>query len=57
MSNPPRRRRRRRIHPIIKLLFSLAAIGLMLYFATFAFKYCMGLVMTGEEYVVQLPGQ
>ena len=57
MSNPPRRRRRRRIHPIIKLLFSLAAIGLMLYFATFAFKYCMGLFMTGEEYVVQLPGQ
>ena len=57
MSDMPRRRRRRRIHPILKLVFSLAAIGLMLYLATFAFKYCMGLFMVGEDYVVQLPGQ
>ena len=57
MSNPPRRRRRRRIHPIIKFLFSVAAIGLMLYLANFAFKYCLGLFMVGEDYVVQLPGQ
>ena len=57
MSNPPRRRRRRRIHPIVKFLFSLAAIGLMLYVATFAFRFCMGLFMEGEEYVVQLPGE
>ena len=28
MSDTPRRRRRRRIHPILKLMFSLAAIGL-----------------------------
>ena len=34
MSNPPRRRRRRRMPPILKFLFSLAAIGLMLYLAT-----------------------
>ena len=57
MSNPPRRRRRRRIHPLIKFLFSLAAVGLMLYLAGFAFRYCMGLFMVGEDYVVQLPGQ
>ena len=57
MSNPPRRRRRRRIHPIVKFLFSLAAIGLMLYTATFAFKFCMGLFIADEEYVVQLPGE
>ena len=57
MSNHPRRRRRRRIHPIFKFLFSLAAICLMLFLSTFAFKYCMGLFVAGEEYVVQLPGQ
>ena len=57
MSNPPRRRRRRRIHPIFKFLFSLAAICLMLFLSTFAFKYCMSLFVVGEEYVVQLPGQ
>lgn len=57
MSTPPRRRRRRRIHPVFKFLFSLAAIAFMLYLATFAFKYCMGLFLVGEEYVVQLPGQ
>ena len=57
MSNPPRRPRRRRIHPILKFLFSLAAIGLMLYMATFAFRFCMGLFLEGEEYVVQLPGE
>ena len=56
MSDMPRRRRRRRIHPILKLVFSLAAIGLMLYLATFAFRYCLGLFMVGEDYVVQLPG-
>lgn len=57
MSNPPRQRRRRRMPPILKFLFSLAAIGLMLYLATFAFKFCAGLFMTGEDYVVQLPGK
>lgn len=57
MSNAPRRRKRRRMHPIFKFFFSLAAICLMLFLSTFAFKYCMGLFVVGEEYVVQLPGQ
>lgn len=52
-----RRRKRRRIHPIIKFLFSAAAIALLLYLAGFAFRYCLGLFLVGEEYVVQLPGQ
>ena len=52
-----RRRRRRRIHPIIKLLFSVAAIALMLYVAGFAFRYCLGLFISDEEYVVKFPGQ
>ena len=52
-----RRRKRRRIHPIIKLLFSAAAIALLLYLAGFAFRYCLGLFIADEDYIVQLPGQ
>ena len=53
----PRKRRRPGIPPIIKFLFSIAALCLILYLAGFAFRFCMGLFMTGEDYVVQLPGQ
>lgn len=53
----PRRRKRRRIHPIIKLLFSGAALALLLYLSGFAFRYCLGLFIVDEDYVVQLPGQ
>ena len=52
-----RKRRRRRIHPAIKFLFSAAALALLLYLAGFAFRYCMGLFLVGDEYLVQLPGQ
>ena len=58
MSNQrPRKRRRFRIHPVIKFLFSIAAICLMLYLAGFAFRYCLGLFIADEDYLVQLPGQ
>ena len=57
MRNSPRRRRKHRIHPIIKFLFSLAAIALMLYLATFAFQFCLGLFIADDDYVVQVPGQ
>ena len=53
----PRKRRRPGIPPIIKFLFSIAALCLILYLAGFAFRFCMGLFMTGEDYIVQLPGQ
>ncbi len=56
MSNE-RRRRRRRIHPAVKFLFSLAAIALLLYLSGFAFRYCLGLFIADEDYIVQFPGQ
>jgi len=56
MSNE-RPRKRRRIHPIIKFLFSIAAIALLLHLAGFAFRYCLGLFIVNEDYVVQLPGR
>lgn len=56
MSNEPRRKRRR-IHPAVKLLFSAAAIGLLLYLAGFAFRYCLGLFIVDEDYILNLPGK
>lgn len=56
MSNE-RPRKRRRIHPIIKLVFCVAAIALLLHLAGFAFRYCLGLFIADEDYLVQLPGQ
>ena len=56
MSNE-RRRKKRRIHPVIKFLFSVAAIALLLYLSGFAFRYCLGLFIANDAYVVQLPGQ
>ena len=52
-----RRQKRRRIHPAVKLLFSVAAIGLLLYLAGFAFRYCLGLFIVNEDYILQLPGK
>lgn len=56
MSNE-RRRKRRRIHPAIKFLFSVAAICLLLYLAGFAFRYCLGLFLVGDDYILQIPGK
>lgn len=56
MSNE-RRTRRRRIHPAVKLLFSIASIALLLYLAGFAFRYCLGLFIDNDDYILQLPGK
>lgn len=52
-----RPRKRRRIPPIVKFLFSVAAIAFLLYLAGFAFRYCLGLFIVNDDYVVQLPGR
>ena len=56
MSND-RKRKKRRIHPVIRFLLSTAAVALLLYLSGFAFRYCLGLFIADEEYIVQLPGQ
>lgn len=56
MSNE-RPRKRRRIPPVIKLLFSATAIALLLYLAGFAFRFCLGLFIVNDDYVLQLPGK
>ena len=56
MSNE-RRHKRRRIHPAIKFLFSSAAIAFLLYLAGFAFRYCLGLFIINDDYILQIPGK
>ena len=56
MSNE-RRQKRRRIHPAVKFLLSAAAIGLLLYLAGFAFRYCLGLFIADEDYILRFPGK
>ena len=56
MSNE-HKHKKRRIPPVIKFLFSIATIGLLLYLAGFAFRYCLGLFIADEDYLLQLPGK
>ncbi len=56
MSNE-RRHKRRRMHPAVKFLFSVAAVSLLLYLAGFAFRYCLGLFLVGDDYILQIPGK
>lgn len=56
MSNK-RRYRTRWIYQVVNFLFSSAAIVLLLYLSGFAFRYCLGLFIVNDEYILQLPGQ
>lgn len=49
------KRRRRRIHPSIKLVGSLLLIGALLYMGTFAVRFCLGLFMAGDDYILMNP--
>ena len=50
------KRRRRRIHPAVKFLGSLLVIAALLYAGNFAVRFCLGLFMTGEDYILMDPG-
>ena len=56
MSNE-RRHKRRRVHPAVKFLLSVAAVCLLLYLAGFAFRYCLGLFIVDDDYVLNVPGK
>lgn len=51
------RRRRISVHPVIKGIASLIAIGALLYLGTFAFRFCLGLFIADEKYIMSLPGE
>ncbi len=54
MSEP---RKRRRIHPAVKGLGSLIMIGVLLFLGTFAVRFCLGLFVVDEDYILSVPGE
>jgi len=51
------KRRRRRIHPSIKLIGSLILIAALLYLGNYAVRFCLGLFLTGEDYILMNPDE
>lgn len=51
-----RKKERWRLHPVLKGLGSVIVLAVILSLSVYAFKFCMGLFMTGD-YIVTLPGQ
>lgn len=50
-------RKFRGLHPLVKLFGSLVLMGLLLYLGTFAIRFCMGLFVKGDDFILQLPGE
>ena len=57
MSHPRNQKPKFRIHPLIRLGASAIMIGVLLYLGSFALRFCLGLFVTGEEYIISLPGE
>lgn len=51
------RRGRRGVHPLLKGTVSLILIAALLYLGTFAIRFCLGLFMPGDKYIMSLPGE
>ena len=51
------RRRPRGIPPVIKGIGSLILIAALLYLGSFAIRFCLGLFMPGDKYIMSLPGE
>ena len=49
-------RKRRRIHPLVKGAASLIAISVLLILSTFAIRFCLGLFMVGDQFILAKPG-
>lgn len=49
-------RSHRQLHPLLRGVLSLIAIVLILLLGSYAIRFCMGLFLTGSEYIVSLPG-
>ena len=49
-------RKRRRIHPLVRGAASLIAISVLLSLSTFAVRFCLGLFMVGDQFILAKPG-
>lgn len=54
MSN---KREKKEMDPVLRFLVSVILICAILLLGNYAIRFCMGLFMTGQEYIVTLPGQ
>ena len=50
-------RRRRRGYPVLKGIGSLILIGILLFLGTYAVRFCLGLFVADEEYILSMPGE
>lgn len=51
------KREKRPLHPIFRLLGAVLALSLIWFFGGYAFRFCMGLFVLGDDYIVTLPGK
>lgn len=51
------KRRRRRVNPVVKGIGSLILIGILLFLGTYAVRFCLGLFMVGDDYILSVPGE
>lgn len=54
MSQP---RKRRKTYPLLKAMGSLILICVLLILSTYAIRFCLGLFMVGEEFILSIPGE
>ncbi len=50
-------RKRRRTYPLLKGIFSLIMICILLLLGTYAVRFCLGLFVVGDDYILHLPGE
>ncbi len=51
------KRKRRRVNPWAKGIGSLVLIAMLLFLGTYAIRFCLGLFVTGDDYILALPGE
>ena len=53
----PRRKRPSPVLPILRLAGSAILIAVLLYMGSLAIRFCLGLFVTGDKYILDVPGE
>lgn len=53
----PRRKRPSPILPVLRLAGSAILIAVLLYMGSLAIRFCLGMFVTGDKYILDVPGQ
>lgn len=57
MSQEKKKKEKKELQPWVKLVGSAIMIGLLLFLGNFAVRFCLGLFVTGDDYILSHPGQ